>query len=167
MVKRSLGRVGPILLIAAMAMLVGCSSFNREWNAAPATPASPSDITGRWQGAWRSRADGHTGSLKCVVTEPSADHYRAHFLATYWKIFHFEYTTDLSAKPAVNGVIPLEGSENLGFFAGGVYHYTGHASAADFLCDYKSKYDFGTFTLTRPRFAAYDIDSKSSRSDSQ
>ncbi len=130
---------------------IGCSTFNRDWNAAGSTPAGPADITGRWLGSWRSSADDHTGQLKCVITRQGPDRYRAHFAATYWKIFHFDYSTDLNGSPAVNGQVPLEGKENLGWLAGGVYNYSGHATADNFYCNYKSKYDFGVFQMKRPQ----------------
>ncbi len=143
-------------LLAACSFLLlfvlgGCSTFNHDWDSASAAPAGPGDITGRWQGSWRSSTDDHTGALKCVISRQSPDQYRAHFAATYWKIFHFDYTTSLNAGPIAGGQVPLEGESNLGWLAGGVYHYSGHSTADDFHCDYKSKYDFGVFQMKRPQ----------------
>ena len=39
---------------------------------------------------------------------------------------------------------------NLGWLAGGVYHYEGRADATNFFSTYTSKYDHGTFQMTRP-----------------
>ncbi len=36
------------------------------------------------------------------------------------------------------------------FNSGGVYHYDGDATPTNFFSTYKSKYDHGTFQMTRP-----------------
>jgi hypothetical protein len=134
------------VILSSLTVLCGCSSFNREWAAAP---VSRVDIQGRWDGRWTSYKDGHTGSLKCVVTETSDQRYRAHFAAVYWKLFHFDYVAELKGTPEGTG-IHLTGEENLGWLAGGVYSYDGHADSAEFNCNYASKYDNGKFILRRP-----------------
>lgn len=138
-----------LVILSSLALMVGCSSFNGEWKAAPAAGTSPDDLKGRWQGHWKSDVDGHTGSLKCVVTQ-TADHcYRAHFAATYWKLFRFAYVAELTGVPR-DGGIHLSGSQDLGWLAGGVYTYDGQANNAHFDCSYSSKYDHGKFVMTRP-----------------
>ena len=42
------------------------------------------------------------------------------------------------------------GSFWLGFLAGGVYHYEGHADATNYFSTYSCKYDHGTFQMSRP-----------------
>jgi len=46
--------------------------------------------------------------------------------------------------------VELQGSVDLGILAGGVYCYNGVATQKDFRCDYKCRYDWGTFRLERP-----------------
>ena len=137
-------------LLLSVILAGGCSSFDREWKSAANAPNGSTDMSGRWHGAWVSQTDGHTGNLLCVITEPSENRYRAHFKATYWKFFVFEYVLNLDASPPANGSVPFAGKENLGWLAGGDYHYDGSANASYFQCRYSSKYDFGTFTIKRP-----------------
>jgi len=138
------------IFILVLTLAGGCSSFNREWEAAADAPTGPADLTGRWRGSWVSQADGHRGELRCVISEPCENRYRAHFKATYWKIFQFEYALNLRAKPPANGQVEFVGKEDLGWLAGGLYQYNGAATAQDFHCQYSSKYDFGTFSMKRP-----------------
>ena len=43
----------------------------------------------------------------------------------------------------------LEGSENLGWVAGGVYHYRGEIKGDEFKCRYSADEDRGVFELIR------------------
>lgn len=57
----------------------------------------------------------------------------------------------LMAKPSDNGSdVRLEGDADLGWLAGGAYHYEGHASPVEYVCTYRSKTDHGIFKMTRP-----------------
>jgi len=141
-------RCNRLIILSSLAFLCGCSSFNREWASAP-SPDGGIDIQGRWEGRWTSDKDGHTGSLKCVITETSDQRYRAHFAAVYWKVFHFAYVAELTGTLEGNAV-HLTGEEDLGGLAGGVYSYDGLADSTRFNCNYTSKYDHGKFTLSRP-----------------
>ena len=141
-------RCNRLIILSSLAFLCGCSGFNREWANAP-SPTGAIDIQGRWEGRWTSDKDGHTGSLKCVITETSDQRYRAHFAAVYWKVFHFAYVAELTGTLEGNAV-HLTGEEDLGGLAGGVYSYDGLADSTRFNCNYTSKYDHGKFTLSRP-----------------
>jgi hypothetical protein len=146
------GKCNRLVVLSSLAFLAGCSSFNREWNTAPAaTPVG--DIQGKWEGHWRSDKDDHTGSLKCVITKGDGDCYCAHFVATYWKIFTFAYAAELHGTPVFDSV-HLVGEQDLGALAGGIYRYDGSANNTDFYCTYTSKYDYGKFILSRPTAAA-------------
>ncbi len=83
-----------MLLTAAT---TGCSTFNSDWKKARATPPGD-DITGRWEGSWLSGKNGHHGRLRCVVTRLGDDRYRAHYKATYWKIFRIAYAVDMQVR---------------------------------------------------------------------
>jgi hypothetical protein len=137
-----------LVIISSVALLVGCSSFNKQWKDAPVA-SSPGDITGKWQGHWRSDKDDHTGALKCVVTKLDGDRYCAYFVATYWKIFTFAYQAELTGKAEGNAV-KLSGEQDLGSLAGGIYKYDGSSTNSDFNCTYTSKYDEGKFIMRRP-----------------
>jgi hypothetical protein len=151
---------GAILVMAvSLGILTGCASFEREWKRAAAAPAisatttPQSQIVGRWQGRWQSNRNQHDGALRCVVKPLSNDVYSARFHAKYRRLFNmsFGYTALLQATPSSSGDrLAFTGEADLGWYAGGVYHYEGYADATHFSSTYSSKFDHGTFTLTRP-----------------
>jgi hypothetical protein len=136
------------LLIGAVG-LTGCSSFHKEWRTANKAPVPANSIEGPWQGGWRSEQNGHHGALRCVVTKTSEGAFRAHYRATYAKIFHFTYVTTLNGRET-NGVVALQGEADLGKLAGGVYTYQGTATSTHFHSAYSSKYDHGEYDMSRP-----------------
>ena len=148
-------QIGPQFLHAwalGFALLVaGCSSFNREWKAAAQRPAAPGSIEGRWQGTWRSDANGHTDELRCLNTRTN-DAYSARLHARYRKVvrFSFGYTVPLVVT-AKEGGAQFEGAANLGWLAGGRYTYKGSATPTNFFSTYSCKYDYGVFEMTRPK----------------
>lgn len=135
----------------ATLVLTGCSTFNYEWRQATQKPAPTDDITGRWEGRWNSEANGHNDKLRAIITAVDTNHYDVKFHAAYkkWITVHFGYTVRMETRLSTNGV-SFRGSENLGALAGGVYTYDGHADSTNFFSTYKSKYDRGTFEMTRP-----------------
>lgn len=140
-------RGGAGWLAAAMAMLAtGCSTFHREWREFEVRKFPESEMTGRWEGGWLSKKNGHRGKLRCVMTPAGDDRYRAHFHATYWKIFRYRYPVELKVETSA-GVARFSGSARLGALAGGEYHYEGEARGGVFEARYRSKYDHGTFTM--------------------
>jgi len=139
-------------VLAALTLLAGgCSSFNRDWQAAAARPIAPDDIQGRWQGTWQSRHNGHTGPLRCILTKAGDGRYEAKFHARYKLGITLSagYTTEL-AVTRTNGAHAFTGAENLGWYAGGVYEYAGTVSSTNFFSTYRCKWDHGTFQMTRP-----------------
>ena len=142
-------------VIPLLLAVTGCSSFNREWKQAATQPAHAHDIAGRWEGHWRSDANGHNDKLRAIITAVDPNHYDVKFHAAYknWQTMfitvHFGYTVRMKAKAATNGVT-FRGSEDLGFLAGGVYTYEGRADGTNFFSTYQSKYDWGTFEMKRP-----------------
>ena len=130
-------------------LLAGCSTFNHEWNRAANQPIAANDLQGRWQGVWVSDVNHHTDSLRCIITRKDDGAYRARFRAKYHQVFTFGYTVPLKVEPATNG-FTFSGQANLGWLAGGLYHYEGHADATNYFSTYSCKYDHGTFQMTRP-----------------
>ena len=138
------------LMTFSVALLVGCSSFNRDWNEAPARAIGPyQDINGRWEGYWRSEVNGHHGKLRCLVRQEDDRRYLARYRARCWKIFSFGYTVPLTLEHKDN-VFTFKGEADLGKLAGGVYGYEGTASPTNFYSTYRSKYDYGFFRMARP-----------------
>jgi hypothetical protein len=137
------------LLAATSLFAAGCSTFNRDWKKAAATPAGNTLLEGRWEGSWRSDVNGHTDRLRCLITKLDQGLYQARFHAKYRKIFSFGYTVPLRAENT-NGQVHFSGEADLGSLAGGLYKYKGHAEATNFFSTYTCKYDHGTFQMGRP-----------------
>lgn len=52
-------------VVMSLACLPSCGmAFRKAWNKAPASQG----VAGKWEGTWLSAVNGHTGTLKCVVT---------------------------------------------------------------------------------------------------
>jgi hypothetical protein len=136
-----------VVAMAALAILSGCSSFNREWRAAGKQP--PAGLAGRWEGHWVSDANGHNDKLRCVITEKGTNDYSANFHATYKHVFHFSYTVPLTVQQQGSNYV-FSGQADLGKLAGGMYTYNGAATPTNFFSTYDSKYDHGKFEMHRP-----------------
>lgn len=138
-------------LLAILLQVTGCSSFHREWREAGRASDATKPYLGNWEGKWVSNQNGHSGKLRCVLAEqPGADRFRAHFRATYAKVLRFAYVAELTGA-VTNGVVHFTGESDLGKLAGGVYKYAGEADGTRFECTYESKYDHGTFQMSRAK----------------
>ena len=139
--------------ILAVLLLCGGCSFNRAWNKVGRTPPPADSIEGRGEGHWLSAENGHTGRLRCVLTRnhESTNTYTAYFRATYWKIFRYSYKAEFPFEVKESSVWRFQGDENLGWLAGGVYAYEGRVTPTNFHSTYRSKYDHGTFEMSRPQ----------------
>lgn len=145
-----------VLVVCGLALVMavsGCSSFRRSWRQAVSTPPPANDISGAWEGSWRSDVNGHHGRLRCIVTRLDAGRYRARYKATYWTIMRFSYTVDMLAEPSSGNTVQIRGEADLGWWGGGVYHYAGQASPTNFFSTYNSKYDHGIFQMARPQLS--------------
>jgi len=148
-VRRRSARTTAFAFGILLAVLAGCSTFERDWKRATAQPTSGDSIEGAWVGRWSSDATGHSGPLRCLVWREDASHYAAHFRAGYAGVFRFTYTVRLEAQPHYGGW-EFSGQEDLGALAGGVYYYEGHATPTNFFSTYRSKRDHGIFEMRRP-----------------
>ena len=138
-----------LLVGLVLPLLAGCSSFHREWREAAKQPAPAHDITGPWEGTWQNSNNTHQDRMWAILTRAGDTEYRAHFHAKYKKIFGFHYETTFKGTWTA-GEFVFHGEEDLGKLAGGLYKYDGRISPTNFFSTYDSKYDVGTFTLTRP-----------------
>lgn len=137
-----------ISLLMAALMLVGCSSFERDWKRDAVMPP-PQDMSGRWIGYWKSDVNGHRGKLRCLVEQRTEAEYTARFKANYQTIFTFTYRVGLRAI-GTNDSWEVTGSEDLGALAGGIYRYAGVVTRTNFSATYSSRYDNGIFEMRRP-----------------
>jgi hypothetical protein len=138
-------RAALLLVIAA----AGCSSFERDWRALETAPEPPAPLAGRWQGSWRSEVTGHTGGLRAIVTRTAGETYEARYRATWGCCFTFEYTVPLAAA-SEGDLYTFGGEADLGWMAGGLYRYSGQATADSFRSTYSAAKDHGTFEMARP-----------------
>ena len=136
--------------MAALLVLSGCSTFNRDWQAAATNPAPTNSIAGRWEGKWVSDHNGHNGRLRALIRPLDNGQYEARYHAKYGFIFSFGMAAKLDVKPAANGPWQFSGVEHLGGFYG-EYRYEGQASGTNFFSTYKASVDHGTFQMTRPK----------------
>jgi hypothetical protein len=143
-------RIGSLLSFMPFLLLGGCHTFNHDWKKAGHQPV-PDDLSGRWQGVWVSDVTHHNDELRCVITKKYEGVYLARFRAKYHKglSLHFGYAVPLRVEP---GTMPFQfsGDADLGWLAGGKYHYEGHADTTNFFSSYSCKYDHGTFQMSRP-----------------
>ena len=141
--------LGLAVLCCLASVVAGCSSYNRHWKQATATPAPVDKITGPWEGSWESKATGHKGRLRCIVTELAPDTYSAHFHAAWKRVLSGQYKTELRGR-ATDGRVELKGSYDMGKIFGGLYHYEATVSPTNFFSTYKSSKDHGEFKMSRP-----------------
>jgi hypothetical protein len=141
------------VLLPRLLTQCGTASFDQEWKTTLADPhqKTPQDITGAWAGTWRSDANGHHGVLRCIVSheDGKSDDYRFHYHATYGKMLSAAYVVTEQVKRRGDHFI-LTGDHDLGYFAGGMYHYEGSATAKTMKSTYRSPADHGVFELARP-----------------
>jgi len=138
----------PLFAVGLALVVGGCSSFHRAWREAERHPAPENSIQGCWEGQWVSEVNGHHGQLRCLISLEADGDYSARFRATYLKVLRFSYTVRLQVEHG-DGAWHFHGEEDLGKLAGGVYHYTGHATQTEFHSTYRSKYDHGKFEMRR------------------
>jgi hypothetical protein len=139
--------LGALLLLG-----VGCSTFDRDWEASPPKSGSDSLPTGCWEGSWYSDGSGHHGSLRCIVTRRDNSDFDARYYATYswWIIpFTFEYTVPLTIVREGDAWYSRGSAELSCWVAGGLYEYEGRAAGDDFVASYRSDFDYGVFRLKR------------------
>jgi hypothetical protein len=138
----------PLALVALLLVLGGCSHFDKDFEIEKAT-ARPGGITGAWTGTWQSEANGHHGGLRAIIAVTAPNVYSIHYHATYGDVFTFEYTMNMNTKTE-NGQTTFQGEADLGWLAGGVYKFDGHATPTEFFSSYSAEKDHGTYTMKRP-----------------
>lgn len=135
-------------LSCLIGVLTGCTTFDARYEAALANRSAPG-VEGAWEGRWQSE-NGHGGDrLRAVVTQREPQKLHVVFRAHFWGIFDIDEVVDLN----VTGTNPVRasGEADLGYWKGGVYQYDATITPVKFDATYTSKYDHGTFTLTRPK----------------
>ncbi len=141
-----------VFLAATLCLLAGCASpaFNKNWKD-QARSVPPHDLVeGAWTGTWRSKANGHHGRLRCLVTKLEGNHYRFYYDARFWGIFGARYTVTQEVQQA-GAALRVRGESDLGRLFGGVFMYEGQTDGKEFRSSYRSTKDHGVFELVRPK----------------
>lgn len=146
-------RILPAAVIAAMlAGSSGCtalSGFHHNWNTHACCTEASTDLAGSWEGKWESRASGHQGNLRAIITRGEEGRYYARFHARFWKLFTYEYSVPMTAVEEEDGRLHFTGQAYLGELAGGMYYYDGYATATTFVASYRCSKDHGCFSMCR------------------
>jgi hypothetical protein len=137
---------------AAFAWSIGWRFFRRLSLAAclwlsTATLATAADLSGCWEGYWKSCSTGHQGVLRATITRIDDSRYCARFSGTFFKVIPFRYSTVLNAVDHGDSVT-LSGSSYLGRLMG-TFCYDGSATDCRFTMSYRSQSDCGVFQMCR------------------
>jgi hypothetical protein len=142
--------------IGGGAVLTGCSTFARDWQAmgAIADDADAHTVTaalaleGRWKGTWHSDVNDHSGKLRCIVTTDEEGELQARYHATYGCCFTFEYAMPMAVRQE-GEVYHFSAEADLGWLAGGLYEYEGQVVGDEYTSTYSCERDNGTFQMKR------------------
>ncbi len=145
--------IGAVLLLTAIPMACKLAGFglagSSNWTPAPTTLPTQADLLeGNWVGTWASNQRDMDGALRCRVVKQGEGVYEARFDAVFAKYFSYESIVTLQVSSKTPAWV-CAGEKDLGALGGGVYKYQGHSDGNEFVCDYDSAYDKGTFRLKR------------------
>ncbi len=142
--SRALCALAPALLLSS------CIGFQQKWNEArEAFPAPQQDLRGVWEGRWTSGHNGHSGELRCVVTERQAGTYEFAYRATWAQVLSGNFTIECEVEET-DGSYSFSGTMDLGAL-GGEFSHEGEGDAAKLSATWESAGgDHGTFELKRP-----------------
>jgi hypothetical protein len=109
--------------------------------------AAATDLSGCWEGYWKSCSTGHHGKLRATICKVSETQYSARFSGTFFRLIPFRYSTMLNASDD-GKTVTLTGSSYLGRLMG-TFHYDGTADHCNFDMTYNSCKDHGVFKMSR------------------
>ena len=129
-----------ILLICALAVLV--------FTPIQSQGEEKLDLSGKWNGTWRSEISDHTGPLKAKFTVLEDSKVQARFNGRFFKLIPFHFNVTLEIVKNEDGVVTLKGKENLGRTLG-TYTYNATYSNGKFVAKYSTEKDKGVFEVSR------------------
>lgn len=134
---------GSLVLAAVLAMMAGCSSFERQWNKAPGDQHAQADpLAGRWHGQWISESTGHSGPMRCLIMPQADGRYQVTVQAERWGLLTRQ-TSWLITPSQHNRVYHFRTDA-------GDYRYEGQVVGQRFEAYYfRTAEDYGRFELTR------------------
>ena len=106
------------------------------------------DLSGKWNGTWRSEISEHSGPLKAKFTVLEDSKVQARFNGRFFKLIPFHFNVTLEIVKNEDGVVTLKGKENLGRTLG-TYTYNATYSNGKFVAKYSTEKDKGVFEVSR------------------
>ena len=106
------------------------------------------DLSGKWNGTWRSEISEHSGPLKAKFTVIEDSKVQARFNGRFFKLIPFHFNVTLEIVKNEDGVVTLKGKENLGRTLG-TYTYNATYSNGKFVAKYSTDKDKGVFEVSR------------------
>ena len=106
------------------------------------------DLSGKWNGTWRSEISEHSGPLKAKFTVLEDSKVQARFNGRFFKLIPFHFNVTLEIVKNEDGVVTLKGKENLGRTLG-TYTYNATYSNGKFVAKYSTDKDKGVFEVSR------------------
>ncbi|MFT5109842.1 MAG: hypothetical protein ACI9UA_005494 [Pseudoalteromonas tetraodonis] len=132
--------------------LASCTDFKKVWAEEVAKPKQKrTDLTGPWEGTWKSDVNGHNGKLRCVITKQPDGQYEFHYWAQWQKVLSGSFKQNYTVVENKNkGSFSFSGERDLGKM-GGKFNHEGNTTATKFKATYESESgDKGSFELVRP-----------------
>lgn len=130
----------PIQLGFVLTLLLGFASSTLG--------AEEATAAGCWSGCWRSCKTGHNGPMTAAIMPCGEDRYRAEFQGRFFKVFPFRYSVTLTVVERTDEAIILGGQSYLGRIFG-TFYYTATVTENSFVASYRSRKDWGQFTMRR------------------
>ncbi len=138
-----------ILSVGFVLLGLGCSTFDRDWNATTNTTG----IEGRWVGGWhRGTMEAYSEEkwgVRCLITRKEGSIYSTRFKFAPAMI-GYGYGLDMSVTEA-SGQYQFQGQADFGKWAGGLHRYTGSGTTNQLQIDYSSGGGWFTFKLHRQK----------------
>jgi len=110
-------------------------------------PAYAVDLTGTWEGRWKSRTNGHEGPMKATFERINASQYRVRFSGRFFTIIPFCYTETFNVISDDGRTVQMAATSKLCFF--GNFHCHAAANCCHFNANYASENDQGYFKMSR------------------
>lgn len=130
-------------LLVAVATLGGTVSVGSAESSAPCCP----DLSGCWNGCWRSHCTGHHGKLRATLCKCGPCSYQATFSGTFFGVIPFRFSDTLTVTQCADGTVQLRAGRKLPFF--GQFCMCASATCCKFTANYTAKKDRGVFVMSR------------------
>ena len=151
--RRQFFTVGFLSILTVFLNSCASPRFEREWDRSVADYQQHGSRTpvGPWMGSWKTKNDGHTGGLRCIVSEVEKNPAKLEFWyhATWGKGFAAPFKVRYPVKKREEGHYLIEGGGGLGIF--GYFKHEAEITKNSFSATYSNrKGEVGAFDLHRP-----------------